>query len=76
MPATAMLGTPVLVVFFRRPVTRPARETPLILPTTVALWVPVTSPARLPVKLPALVALATEPPLFTKVCQVPEPVLS
>jgi uncharacterized membrane protein YvlD (DUF360 family) len=32
---------------------------PLILPTVVALCVPVTSPLKLPVKLVALVAFAT-----------------
>ena len=51
--AMAMLGTPVLVVFFRMPVPRPAKDVPLILPTTVAPCVPVTSPAKLPVKEPA-----------------------
>lgn len=49
-----MLGTPVVVVFFRMPVVNPASDTPLIFPTTVAPCVPVTSPTRLPVKLPAL----------------------
>ena len=48
--ATAMDGTPVVVVFFKIPVARPAIEVPFIFPTTVAPCVPVTSPARLPVK--------------------------
>lgn len=76
MPAAAMVGTPVLVVFFRRPVARPARDTPWIALTVVSPWVPVTSPTRLPVKLTAVVALEIWPPLLTKVCQVPAPVLS
>ena len=59
--ATAMLGTPVTVVFFRMPVSSPARETRLSLPTTVAAWVPVTSPERLPLKLTAVVAAGTVP---------------
>ena len=48
--ATAMLGTPVVVVFINIPVARPAMEVPLICSTTLAPCVPVTSPAKLPVK--------------------------
>ena len=33
LPATAILGTPVVVVFFRIPVARPASDTPLIFVT-------------------------------------------
>lgn len=56
---TAILGTPVLVVFFNRPVARPAREVPFILVTVVELVllpvpsklepVEVTSPVRVPI---------------------------
>ena len=49
-----MLGTPVVVVFLRIPVASPAKEVPLILPTTVADWVPVTSPESDPVNEAAL----------------------
>ena len=44
-----MLGTPVVVVFLRIPVARPASDVPFILPTTVAPCVPVTSPESAPV---------------------------
>ena len=43
-PATAIEGTPVPVVFFKIPDDKPANDMPLILPTTVANGVPVTSP--------------------------------
>ena len=60
MPATAIDGTPVVVVFFNIPVVNPAKDVPFIFPTTVALCVPVTSPARLPVKEAALPLLTAE----------------
>jgi hypothetical protein len=42
---------------------------PLILPTVVALCVPVTSPLKLPVKLVALVAFATAvDPIALTIC--------
>jgi len=43
VPAVAMLGTPVLVVFFSIPVASPLIKTPLIL-TTVKAVDPVASP--------------------------------
>ena len=43
MPAVAMLGTPVVVVFFKIPVASPDIRTPLIL-TTVSAVEPVASP--------------------------------
>ena len=46
-----MLGIPVEVVFFNKPVDNPASDVPLILPTTVADCVPITSPDKLPEKL-------------------------
>ena len=49
-----MEGTPVVVVFLRIPVVRPARLVPLSLFTLVAPCVPVTSPASDPVNDPAL----------------------
>lgn len=42
-----MLGTPVVVVFFRIPVANPAREVPFNLTTVAALPTDVTSPVRL-----------------------------
>ena len=42
MPAVAITGTPVLVVFFSSPVASPLNVVPLILPTVVA-----TVPAEL-----------------------------
>ena len=70
----ARLGLP-LSPFLRMPGPRPARETPLRRPTRVAPWVPVTSPERLPEKLVAEVAVATEPVVGARVCQ-PAPVAS
>ena len=60
-PATAMLGTPVVVVFLRMPVARPANDVPLIL-VTAAVSAPVeplavTSPVMLMVWSPVLVPL-------------------
>ena len=43
MPAVAMLGAPVEVVFFKMPVARPDINTPLIA-TTVKAVEPVASP--------------------------------
>lgn len=67
-PATAILGTPVAVVFFSIPVARPAREVPFNLVTVVEfvlLPVPsklepvaVTSPVRVPIVLPVARAVA------------------
>lgn len=58
-PATAILGTHVVVVFFKIPVARPAREVPFILVTIVEFVLfaepsklepaEVTSPVRVPI---------------------------
>ena len=55
--ATAMDGTPVLVVFLRMPVARPANETPLILLTVRTPAASVTSPVW--VALETLAVLVT-----------------
>ena len=58
--ATAILGTPVVVVFFNIPVANPANDVPLIFPTVVAklpVPVPVTSPVKVIVWSPVLVPL-------------------
>ena len=63
--ATAMLGTPVVMVFLRMPVAKPARATPLILPTVVATVpaVEVTSPVRAGIRAARRVPLARLPAL-------------
>jgi hypothetical protein len=64
-PATAIEGAPVVVVFFRMPVARPARDTPLIFPTVVetVLTVLVTSPVSAGIRavgrVPLLMFVAT-----------------
>lgn len=70
--AIAILGTPVVVVFFNIPVVSPANDVPLILPTTVADCVPVTSPERLPVNEPDEPDTDVWSPVFVPV-DVPEP---
>jgi len=78
-PATAILGTHVVVVFFNIPVARPAREVPLILVTVVELVLLaepsnelpalVTSPVRVPIVL-AVVNLGAETIVITGVVVV------
>lgn len=74
MPEAAILGTPVVVVFLRRPVARPDIKVPLILTTVEALPTEVTSPVRLAlvVTFPA-VRFAAVPLIFvpTKADGVP-----
>lgn len=77
--ATAILGTPVVVVFFRIPVASPASEVPFILVTVVAfVLLPepskeepalVTSPVRVPIVL-AVVSLGAETIVITGVVVV------
>ena len=47
MPATAIVGTPVVVVFFRMPVDKLANDVPFIFTTVDVLPTLVTSPVRL-----------------------------
>ena len=51
-------------MFFNSPVAKSANLVPLIFPTVVAACVPVTSPAKFPVKEVAVVAVAALPPIL------------
>ncbi len=64
-PATAILGTHVVVVFFNIPVARPAREVPLIL-VTVVEFVLLPVPSKLE---PALVTSPVRVPIVRAVCR-------
>ena len=64
-PATAIDGTPVVVVFLSIPVARTAKDVPFILTTVAAFPTDVTSPVKLAlvVTVVASVALAALPPI-------------